>query len=167
MNQTTLVRGQQPTNILLGQNFEAKLSDFGLSKVIDIGESYMISEVRGTFGYVNPEYETNHRVNSAGDVYSLRVVLLQIFSGRKAINMNMEQATTLDKIAKSLMREKRATEFVDPKHYGDYSTEAFQLTLELAISCIEPKQNRPFIEKVVDKLEDELAIPARANMLDG
>ncbi|XP_075091820.1 putative receptor-like protein kinase At5g18500 [Nicotiana tabacum] len=149
-----------PTNILLGQNFEAKLSDFGLSKVKDIDESYMISEVRGTFGYVDPEYETNHCANSAGDVYSLGIVLLQILSGRKVINMNMEHPTTLDKIARLLMRERRAMEFVDPKLYGDYSTEAFQLTLELAISCIEPKQNRPSIEKVVDKLEDALAITA-------
>lgn len=51
----------QPTNILLGRNFEAKLSDFGLSKVIDLGETYASSEVRGTFGYVDPEYQTNHR----------------------------------------------------------------------------------------------------------
>lgn len=64
----------------------------------DIDESYMISEVRGTFGYVDPEYETNHCANSAGDVYSLGIVLLQILSGRKVINMNMEHPTTLDKI---------------------------------------------------------------------
>ncbi|TMW93057.1 hypothetical protein EJD97_012243 [Solanum chilense] len=174
-----------PTNILLGQNFEAKLSDFGFSKVIDIDESYMISEVRGTYGYVEPEYETNHHVNSGGDVYSFGIVLLQILSGRKVINMNMEKPTRLDKIvnkypfhksyhslhvedytdvdkylsfqAKSLLRERRAVEFVDPKLYGDYSTDAFQLTLELAISCIAPKQQRPSIEKVVDKLEEALA----------
>lgn len=61
-------------------------------------KSYMISEVRGTYGYVDPEYETNHHVNLAGDVYSFGVVLLQILSGRKVINMNMEKPTRLDKI---------------------------------------------------------------------
>ncbi|XP_047263540.1 probable serine/threonine-protein kinase At1g01540 isoform X1 [Capsicum annuum] len=151
----------QPTNILLSQNFEAKLSDFGLSKVLDIDESYMISEVRATYGYVGPEYETNHHVNSAGDVYSFGIVLLQIISGRKVINMDMDQPTRLDKIAKSLMRERRAMEFVDPKLHGDYSSNAFQLTLELAISCIAPKQQRPSSEKVVDKLEKALAITRR------
>ncbi|KAG5624374.1 hypothetical protein H5410_009592 [Solanum commersonii] len=144
-------RDIKPTNILLGQNFEAKLSDFGLSRVIDIDESYMISEVRGTYGYVDPEYETNHHVNSAGDVYSFG-------------------------IAKSLLRERRAVDFVDPKLHGDYSTDAFQLTLELAIyystdafqltlelaiSCIAPKQQRPSIENVIDKLEEALAITRR------
>ncbi|XP_069150511.1 probable LRR receptor-like serine/threonine-protein kinase At4g29180 [Solanum lycopersicum] len=93
-----------PTNTLLGQDFEAKLSDFGLSKVIDIDEI----------------------------LHDLR--------------------------SKSLLRERRAVEFVDPKLYGDYSTDVFQLTLELAISCIAPKQQRPSIEKVVDKLEEALAI---------
>ena len=68
----------QPTNILLGVNFEAKLSDFGLSKVIDQGETYVSSEVRGTFGYVDPDYQNNHRVKSSGDVYSFGIVLLQI-----------------------------------------------------------------------------------------
>ncbi|KAH0771600.1 hypothetical protein KY290_015581 [Solanum tuberosum] len=154
-------RDIKPTNILLGQNFEAKLSDFGLSKVIDIDESYMISEVRGTYGYIDPEYETNHHVNSAGDVYSFGIVLLQILSGRKVINMNIEKPTRLDKIAKSLLRERRAVDFVDPKLHGDYSTDAFQLTLELAISCIAPKQQRPSIENVVDKLEEALAITRR------
>ncbi|KAM3363952.1 putative serine/threonine-protein kinase isoform X1 [Capsicum galapagoense] len=154
-------RDIKPTNILLSQNFEAKLSDFGLSKVLDIDESYMISEVRATYGYVCPEYETNHHVNSAGDVYSFGIVLLQIISGRKVINMDMDQPTRLDKIAKSLMRERRAMEFVDPKLHGDYSSDAFQLTLELAISCIAPKQQRPSSEKVVDKLEKALAITRR------
>lgn len=66
--------------------------------MIDIDESYMISEVRGTYGYVDTEYETNHHVNSAGDVYSFGIVLLHIVSGRKIINMNMEKPTRLDKI---------------------------------------------------------------------
>ncbi|CAN4082470.1 unnamed protein product [Withania somnifera] len=157
-------RDIKPTNILLGQNFEAMLSDFGLSKVIDIDESYIISEVKGTFGYVDPEYETNCRVNSAGDIYSFGIVLLQILSGRKFIDTNMEEPTCLDKIVKMLNWERRTREFVDPKLHGDYSTEAFELTLELAISCIAPKLERPSIEKVVDKLETALAITRRSKV---
>ena len=57
---------------------EPKLADFGLSRVIDIGVSHVSSEVRGTFGYVDPEYRHNHRVNAAGDVYSFGMVLLQL-----------------------------------------------------------------------------------------
>lgn len=90
----------QPTNILLGTNFEAKLSDFGLSKVIDPGESYASSEVRGTFGYVDPEYQSNSKVNSSGDVYSFGIVLLQIISGKKVINMNLNRPISLDKMVR-------------------------------------------------------------------
>lgn len=57
---------------------EPKLADFGLSRVMDIGVSHVSSEVRGTFGYVDPEYRHNHRVNAAGDVYSFGMVLLQL-----------------------------------------------------------------------------------------
>jgi len=70
----------QPTNILLGVDMEPKLSDFGLSRVIDLGVSHVSSEVRGTFGYVDPECRHNHKVNAAGDVYSFGMVLLQLLS---------------------------------------------------------------------------------------
>lgn len=93
----------QPTNILLGPNYEAKLSDFGLSKVIDIGKTYASSEVRGTFGYVDPEYQTDSQVNSAGDVYSFGIVLLQILSGRRVINMNASKPMPLEKMVNILL----------------------------------------------------------------
>lgn len=91
----------QPTNILLGDNFEAKLSDFGLSKVMDLGQSYVSSEVRGTFGYVDPEYQRNHHVNPSGDVYSLGIVLLQILSGKRVINLNVKEPMSLDKMVRT------------------------------------------------------------------
>lgn len=88
----------QPANILLDEDFEAKLSDFGLSKVMDLGISHVSSEVRGTFGYVDPEYRQNHRVNAAGDVYSFGIVLLQILSGKRVINLNVRKPLSLDKM---------------------------------------------------------------------
>ena len=96
----------QPTNILLGANFEAKLSDFGLSKVIDEGESDVISEVRGTFGYMDPEYQSDHHVNPSGDVYSFGIVLLQILSGKKVINLNLEKPMSLYKMVKKNEKKK-------------------------------------------------------------
>ena len=92
----------QPTNILLGVDMEPKLSDFGLSRVIDLGVSYVSSEVRGTFGYVDPEYRHNRKVNAAGDVYSFGMVLLQLLSGKRAINiMNTAMPMSLDKMVRS------------------------------------------------------------------
>ncbi|KAK1292583.1 putative leucine-rich repeat receptor-like serine/threonine-protein kinase [Acorus calamus] len=154
-------RDIKPTNILLGTNFEAKLSDFGLSKIIDSGVSYVSSEVRGTFGYVDPEYRQNHHVNPSGDVYSFGIVLLQILSGQRVINLNVKRPMPLDKMAKLLTRGGKITDFVDPKLGGEYSTEAFELTVKLALSCTAHKQQRPSMERVVARLEEALYISTR------
>ncbi|XP_072973619.1 probable receptor-like protein kinase At2g42960 isoform X2 [Typha angustifolia] len=154
-------RDIKPTNILLGANFEAKLSDFGLSKCMDYGVSHVSSEVRGTFGYVDPEYRQNHHVNAAGDVYSFGIVLLQILSGKRVINLNVRKPMSLDKMAKLLTRGGNISEFADPKLNGEYSTEAFDLTLKLALSCTDHKQQRPSMEQVVSRLEKALEISLR------
>ncbi|XP_023755830.1 probable receptor-like protein kinase At2g39360 [Lactuca sativa] len=147
-------RDIKPTNILLGPNYEAKLSDFGLSKVIDIGKTYASSEVRGTFGYVDPEYQTDSQVNSAGDVYSFGIVLLQILSGRRVINMNASKPMPLEKMAKSLTKGGSIVGFADPKLEGKYSAEAFELTFQLALSCTGHKKERPSMGQVVERLEE-------------
>ncbi|KAK2994085.1 hypothetical protein RJ640_024349 [Escallonia rubra] len=155
-------RDIKPTNILLGRNFEAKLSDFGLSKVIDLGVTYVSSEVRGTFGYVDPEYQNNRQVNSAGDVYSFGIVLLQILSGRKVINMNVRTPMPIDKMAKSLNRNDDIVGFSDPQLDGEYSAVAFDLMFMLALSCTGLQQHRPSMEQVVSKLEEAMDISTRA-----
>ncbi|KAA8533137.1 hypothetical protein F0562_033330 [Nyssa sinensis] len=154
-------RDIKPTNILISENFQGKLSDFGLSKVISMDQSYVSSEVRGTFGYVDPEYQRNHRVNSLGDVYSFGIVLLQLLSGQRVINLDLKRPMSLGKMAKVLTRGGNITEFSDPKLNGEYSVEAFELTLKLALSCTGLKQQRPSMEQVVSRLENALAISAR------
>ncbi|PON52030.1 Serine/threonine protein kinase [Trema orientale] len=155
-------RDIKPTNILLGENLEAKLSDFGLSKIMNLGESFVSSEVRGTFGYVDPDYQSNRLVKSSGDVYSFGVVLLQIISGKKVINMNLQKPMPLNKMAKVLSRGGNIAEFADPKLEGEYSAEAFVLVLQLALSCTALKTSRPSMEQIVSKLEEALDISTRA-----
>ncbi|XAR51848.1 Non-specific serine/threonine protein kinase [Bertholletia excelsa] len=155
-------RDIKPTNILLGTNFEAKLSDFGLSKVLGFGESYVSSEVRGTFGYLDPEYQSNCQVNSSGDIYSFGIVLLQIISGNNVINMNLRKPMPLNKMARSISRQGGIARFADPKLNGDYSSEAFNRVFDLALSCTGPKQQRPSMEEVVLTLEEALHISTRA-----
>ncbi|KAL0343979.1 UNVERIFIED_CONTAM: Receptor-like protein kinase ANXUR2 [Sesamum angustifolium] len=154
-------RDVKPTNILLGTNFEAKLSDFGLSKVMNPGESCVSSEVRGTFGYVDPEYQSNQQVSAASDIYSFGVVLLQILSGRKVINMDMKTPKPLYKIAKSFMEKGSVAEFADPNLNGEYPVEAFGSVFELALLCTGHKRERPSVTQVIVKLEEALSISMR------
>ncbi|XP_040944283.1 probable receptor-like protein kinase At5g18500 [Gossypium hirsutum] len=155
-------RDIKPTNILINDKFQAKLADFGLSKVMDIGQSHVSSEVRGTFGYVDPEYRRNHRVNVSGDVYSFGIVLLQLLSGQRVLNMNLHRPLPLSKMAKVLTRDGDTTKFADPKLNGEYSLEAFDLVLKLALSCIGIKQERPSMEQVVLRLQKALNISIQA-----
>ncbi|KAK4376852.1 hypothetical protein RND71_003148 [Anisodus tanguticus] len=139
-------RDIKPANILLSASFEAKLSDFGLSKIISIGHSYASSEVRGTFGYVDPEYQKNRQVNSYGDVYSFGIVLIQLLSGQRA---------------KNLTKGGNIKEFADSKLEGKFSMESFELVLKLALTSIGLKQQRPSMEQVVVKLEEALDLSTR------
>ncbi|XP_059650422.1 probable serine/threonine-protein kinase PBL1 [Cornus florida] len=156
-------RDIKPTNILLCSNFQGKLSDFGLSKVMDLGQSFVSSEVRGTFGYVDPEYQDNRHVNASGDVYSFGMVLLQLLSGQGVINLDRKRPMPIDKMAKVLTRGGNITEFADSKLNGEYSVEAFAFILKLALSCTGPKQQRPSMEQVVARLEKALDISTTLN----
>lgn len=91
----------QPSNILIDANFQAKLSDFGLSRVMDQGQSYVVLEVRRTFGYIDPEYRRNHHVNASGDVYSFGIVLLQLLSGQRVLNMDFHKPMSLSKMVRN------------------------------------------------------------------
>ncbi|XP_022775842.1 proline-rich receptor-like protein kinase PERK3 [Durio zibethinus] len=155
-------RDIKPTNILINDKFQAKLADFGLSKVMDIGQSQVSSEVRGTFGYVDPEYRRNHRVNASGDVYSFGIVLLQLLSGQRVLNLNLHRPLPLSKMAKNVTRGGDITKFADPKLNGEYSLEAFDLVLKLALSCTGIKQERPSMEQVVSRLQNAIHISTQA-----
>ncbi|XP_024024015.1 probable receptor-like serine/threonine-protein kinase At4g34500 [Morus notabilis] len=156
-------RDIKPTNILIDAKFQAKLSDFGLSKVMDLDQSYVSSEVRGTLGYVDPEYRRSHHVNPSGDVYSFGIVLLQLLSGQRAINLDLSRAIPLTKMARSLSNGGTIEEFADAKLEREYSSEAFDLVFKLALSCTGLKQQRPSMKQVVSRLEKAFDISTQFN----
>ncbi|XP_022632494.1 probable receptor-like protein kinase At5g18500 [Vigna radiata var. radiata] len=151
-------RDIKPSNILIDTNFQAKLSDFGLSRVMDLGQSYVSSEVRGTFGYIDPEYRANHHVKASGDVYSFGIMLLQLLSGQRILNIDFERPMSLGKMARDVVRGGDISEFADPKLEGKYSVEAFDIVLKLALSCIGLKRQRPSIGQVLYSLQKTLDI---------
>ncbi|XP_028794854.1 receptor-like protein kinase HERK 1 [Neltuma alba] len=94
-------RDIKPSNILIDTSMQAKLSDFGLSKVMELDQSFVSSEVRGTLGYIDPEYRKNRHVKASGDVYSFGIVLLQLLSGQKVIDFNFRRPMSLDKMVRT------------------------------------------------------------------
>ncbi|KAK6922169.1 hypothetical protein RJ641_012676 [Dillenia turbinata] len=72
-------------------------------------------KVRGTFGYFDPEYQKNHRVNASGDVYNFGIVLLHVLSGQRVINLDLSRPMPIDKMAKMLIRGGNVAEFADKK----------------------------------------------------
>lgn len=82
-----IYRDLKCSNILLGESYHPKLSDFGLAKVGPVGDNTHVStRVMGTYGYCAPEYAMTGQLTLKSDVYSFGVVLLEIITGRKAID---------------------------------------------------------------------------------
>ncbi|KAH9327305.1 hypothetical protein KI387_007483, partial [Taxus chinensis] len=102
----------KPQNILLDHKLSPKVSDFGLAKLVDRDQAFSFSTIRGTRGYLAPEWVLNLPVTAKADVYSFGVVLLEIVSGRNASN----QSGNLVQWVSVKMKEGRvAEEVVDPK----------------------------------------------------
>ncbi|GJN04345.1 hypothetical protein PR202_ga21888 [Eleusine coracana subsp. coracana] len=104
------------TNILLTEDKEPKLSDFGLAKMLQMEETKVFTDVRGTIGYMDPEYITHSKLTCSSDIYSFGVVALQLLSGRKVIELDIVARDSLTKKAKDVVSGKRPLEeFIDPR----------------------------------------------------
>ncbi|KAI7751792.1 hypothetical protein M8C21_012759 [Ambrosia artemisiifolia] len=86
-NPPVIYRDLKSSNILLDQDFNVKLSDFGLAKIGPVGDkSHVSTRVMGTYGYCAPEYQRTGQLTVKSDVYSFGVVLLELITGRRAID---------------------------------------------------------------------------------
>jgi serine/threonine protein kinase len=83
---------------------EPKLSDFGLAKMLQMEETKVFTDVRGTIGYMDPEYITHSKLTCASDIYSFGVVVLQLLSGKKVIELDIVARDSLTKKVHSDLR---------------------------------------------------------------
>nr|GEX33010.1 putative leucine-rich repeat receptor-like serine/threonine-protein kinase At2g19230 [Tanacetum cinerariifolium] len=143
------------TNILLTENLEPKLSDFGLAKVLGMEESKVFTDVRGTIGYMDPEYMSNAKLTCASDIYSFGIVALQLLSGQKVIELDLEARDQLTRKAKDVSLGRRPlTDIEDPKLNGNLNTVDFESILQIAVLCVaKSSKGRPTIDVVFGEMD--------------
>ncbi|KAI7736286.1 hypothetical protein M8C21_001731 [Ambrosia artemisiifolia] len=159
-------RDVKSSNILLDDSMCPKVADFGFSKYApQEGDSNASLEVRGTAGYLDPEYYSTQHLSAKSDVFSYGVVLLEIITGREPLNIHRPRNEwSLVEWAKPYIRNSRIEELVDPSIKGGYHTEAMWRVVEVALACIEPfSAYRPSMIDIVRELEDALIIENNAS----
>ena len=152
-------RDVKSTNILLDDEFNAKVSDFGLSRLARPGLSHVSTCAQGTLGYLDPEYYRNYQLTDKSDVYSYGVVLLELLTSQKAIDFSRDQDDVNLAIYVSQAAKKGAImEVVDQRLIGTEPSSdvlnSVHLFSELAFACLrEKKADRPSMREVVQQLE--------------
>lgn len=156
MKPPVIYRDLKCSNILLGEDYHPKLSDFGLAKVGPCGDKTHVStRVMGTYGYCAPDYAMTGQLTFKSDIYSFGVVLLELITGRKAIDhMKPAKEQNLVAWARPLFKDrKRFCEMVDPLLEGQYPIRGLYQALAIAAMCVQEQPNmRPVIADVVSAL---------------
>ncbi|KAG9154015.1 hypothetical protein Leryth_000521 [Lithospermum erythrorhizon] len=160
-------RDIKSSNILLDSNFEARVSDFGLAKLLGDEESHITTIVAGTFGYLAPEYMQSGRATEKTDVYSFGVLVLEIISGKRPTDASfIEKGLNIVGWLNFLVTENRPKEIVDPDSEG-VQAETLDVLLSLAIQCVSSApEDRPTMHRVVQRLESEVMTPCPSDFDD-
>ncbi|KAJ9175765.1 hypothetical protein P3X46_014285 [Hevea brasiliensis] len=162
-------RDVKSSNILLDEKLNAKVSDFGLSRLAHSDLSHISTCAQGTLGYLDPEYYRKYQLTDKSDVYSFGVVLLEILTSMKAIDFNRgEDDVNLAVYAQRMMDEERIMDMVDPLLKEKATTielETMKALGFLALGCLEEKrQNRPSMKEVVEEIEYIMSIATTKNV---
>lgn len=151
-------RDVKSANILLDENFMAKVADFGLSKTgPEIDKTHISTAVKGSFGYLDPEY-LMQQLTEKSDVYSFGVVMFEVLCGRPVIDPSLtrEKVNLVEWIVKILQERSTTYEIIDPQlaAEGSMKLESLEIFVEIAIKCLaECGLKRPSMGEVLWHLE--------------
>ncbi|KAK2969152.1 hypothetical protein RJ640_026786 [Escallonia rubra] len=160
-------RDVKSSNILLDHNWDAKISDFGLSKLgpEDQAYSHVSTEVKGTFGYLDPEYYLTRRLTRKSDVYAFGVVMLEALCGRPAVDLSGdEEQWGLAGWAQYCIGEGTVDEIIDPSVKEEIKQDCLMDFVQIAVECLRNiPRKRPTMAEIVVRLEFALAMQEGKN----
>ncbi|CAK9220490.1 unnamed protein product [Sphagnum troendelagicum] len=148
---TIIHRDVKSNNILLTKKLEAKVADFGLSKLRAIEQgitpTHITTVVKGTPGYLDPEYQESGMLTNKSDVYSFGIVLMEILTGQTQLHIAHRVITS--------WRSNQIVELVDPNIKDDFNNMEFSKLVELSLLCVMKKSNdRPSMTQVAQMLRE-------------
>ncbi|XP_077216248.1 putative wall-associated receptor kinase-like 16 isoform X2 [Tasmannia lanceolata] len=148
-------RDVKSTNILLDENYTAKVSDFGASKLVPLDCTEITTLVQGTLGYLDPEYFQTSQLTEKSDVYSFGVVLLELLTGEQPVSSERsEKERNLSMYFISSMKENRLFEILEKRVVDEGGTEQIYAVADLAKRCLRMRgEERPTMKEVVVELD--------------
>ncbi|XP_076909296.1 BRASSINOSTEROID INSENSITIVE 1-associated receptor kinase 1-like [Bidens hawaiensis] len=152
-------RDVKAANILLDEEFEAVVGDFGLAKLMDYKDTHVTTAVRGTIGHIAPEYLSTGKSSEKTDVFGYGVMLLELITGQRAFDLarlaNDDDVMLLDWV-KGLLREKKLETLVDADLKGNYIEAEVEQLIQVALLCTQGTPlERPKMSEVVRMLEGD------------
>ncbi|TKY72323.1 leucine-rich repeat receptor protein kinase [Spatholobus suberectus] len=159
-NPPIIHRDIKSANILLDERLNAKVSDFGLSKPLGEGaKGYITTQVKGTMGYLDPEYYMTQQLTEKSDVYSFGVLMLELITAKRPI----ERGKYIVKVVKDAIDKTKGLygleELLDPTMELGTALSGFEKFVDLAMQCVEESSsNRPSMNYVVKEIENLLQL---------
>lgn len=153
-------RDLKSSNILLTENLQAKIADFGLSKAFaNEGDSHVTTVPAGTPGYIDPEFRASGNLNKKSDVYSFGILLCELITGQPPFIRGHQGHTHILQWVSPLVERGDIQSIIDPRLQGEFSTNCAWKALEIALSCVPPTSiQRPDMSDILGELKECLAM---------
>ncbi|KAJ3684037.1 hypothetical protein LUZ61_013201 [Rhynchospora tenuis] len=157
-------RDLKSSNILLDMNMRAKVSDFGLSKLMADG-SIVSSMIRGTFGYLDPEYYATQQFTVKSDIFGFGVILLELISGYSPISTEHfgDNSQYIVEWARKHIESGNIHAIIDKSLEPTYEIQSVWKITEVALMCVKPRgMERPSISEILKEIQEAILIEQKA-----